>query len=64
MTVQNCGSASVLNEKGCVRDIPTQFLVPGDIIEIPSNGCTMQCDAVLLSGNCIVDESMLTGKRA
>lgn len=37
-------------------------LVPGDIIEIPRNGCVMQCDAVLIAGNCIVNESMLTGK--
>ena len=37
-------------------------LVPGDIIEIPANGCTMLCDAVLLTGNCIVNEAMLTGK--
>lgn len=37
-------------------------LVPGDVIEIPANGCTMLCDAVLLTGNCIVNEAMLTGK--
>lgn len=42
--------------------IETNLLVPGDILEIPSSGCTMQCDAVLLSGNCILDESMLTGE--
>jgi P-type E1-E2 ATPase len=36
--------------------------VPGDVIEIPRDGCIMQCDAVLLGGNCIVNESMLTGK--
>lgn len=36
-------------------------LVPGDIIEIPRDGCTMFCDAVLLKGNCIVNESTLTG---
>ena len=36
-------------------------LVPGDIIEVPRHGCIMQCDAVLLTGNCIVNESMLTG---
>uniref|UniRef100_A0A915JNU7 Cation-transporting ATPase 13A3 n=1 Tax=Romanomermis culicivorax TaxID=13658 RepID=A0A915JNU7_ROMCU len=37
-------------------------LVPGDIIVIPNHGCVMQCDAVLLNGNCIVNESMLTGE--
>ena len=42
-------------------DIPSEDLVPGDIIEIPRNGCIMQCDAVLIDGNCIVNESMLTG---
>ncbi|CAH1164827.1 unnamed protein product [Phaedon cochleariae] len=42
--------------------ISTEFLVPGDIMEIPSHGCTMHCDAVLLTGNCILNESMLTGE--
>ncbi|KAH3832646.1 hypothetical protein DPMN_105938 [Dreissena polymorpha] len=43
-------------------EINSDDLVPGDIIEIPRSGCLMQCDAVLVSGNCIVNESMLTGK--
>lgn len=38
-----------------------QFLVPGDVIVIPPGGCNIACDALLLSGNCIVDESLLTG---
>ena len=41
--------------------IPSEDLVPGDVIEIPRGGCIMQCDAVLVTGNCIVNESMLTG---
>lgn len=41
---------------------PSTSLVPGDIIVIPQHGCIMQCDAVLLVGTCIVNESMLTGK--
>jgi len=45
------------------EDVPTAALVPGDIIAIPAHGCTMQCDAALLSGTCIVNESMLTGQR-
>jgi cation-transporting ATPase 13A3/4/5 len=36
-------------------------LVPGDVIEIPEN-CNMPCDLVLISGTCIVNESMLTGE--
>lgn len=36
-------------------------LVPGDVMVIPSNGTIMPCDAVLISGTCIVNESMLTG---
>ncbi|XP_055922264.1 polyamine-transporting ATPase 13A3 isoform X2 [Eupeodes corollae] len=61
-TVQNSDCAQVLTETGDVIELKTQYLVPGDIIEIPSTGCTLQCDAVLLSGNCILDESMLTGE--
>lgn len=42
-------------------EIPATNLVPGDVIVIPPNGCLMPCDAVLIAGNCIVNESMLTG---
>lgn len=44
------------------EDIATTHLVPGDVIVIPAHGCVMHCDAVLLVGNCIVNESMLTGE--
>jgi hypothetical protein len=30
------------------KDITSEDLVPGDVIEIPRRGCFMQCDA----GNC------------
>lgn len=36
--------------------------MPGDVIVIPKHGCTMHCDAVLINGITIVNESMLTGK--
>ena len=50
-------------ELGSITElVSTQVLVPGDILEIPANGCVMQCDAILLTGNCILNESMLTGK--
>ena len=44
-----------------VREVPTSNLVPGDVIIIPSNGCIVPCDAVLIVGSAVVDESMLTG---
>ncbi|MED6281041.1 hypothetical protein CHARACLAT_017241, partial [Characodon lateralis] len=37
-------------------------IVPGDVISIPANGMVMPCDAVLLQGTCVVNESMLTGE--
>ncbi|KAM6989740.1 LOW QUALITY PROTEIN: polyamine-transporting ATPase 13A3-like [Tautogolabrus adspersus] len=37
-------------------------LVPGDVIIVPANGMIMPCDAVLIHGTCIVNESMLTGE--
>lgn len=55
-------SANVVDSSGVSTLIETKYLVPGDVLEIPSSGCTMTCDAVLLSGNCILDESMLTGE--
>lgn len=36
-------------------------LVPGDIIKVPE-GIKMPCDAVLISGGAVVNESMLTGE--
>ncbi|XP_069105688.1 polyamine-transporting ATPase 13A3-like [Argopecten irradians] len=44
------------------QKILTSCLVPGDLIVLPQNGCTMTCDAVLITGTCIVNESMLTGE--
>lgn len=43
--------------------MPCEQLVPGDVIAIPSNhSSVMTCDAVLLNGTCILNESMLTGE--
>ena len=38
-------------------------LVPGDVLLLPtSGGYMMECDAVLIEGTCVVNESMLTGE--
>lgn len=52
----------VPNNEPKIKDLAADYLVPGDVIVIPVNGCIMSCDAILLSGSCIVNESMLTGE--
>ncbi|RMB89681.1 hypothetical protein DUI87_33878 [Hirundo rustica rustica] len=37
-------------------------LVPGDCIRVPAAGALLPCDAALLSGECLVNESLLTGE--
>ncbi|VDM81745.1 unnamed protein product [Strongylus vulgaris] len=37
-------------------------LVPGDVFIVPAHGGLLQCDAVLMNGTAIVNESMLTGE--
>ncbi|KAI5749947.1 hypothetical protein M8J76_011676 [Diaphorina citri] len=60
-TVHSSDVASIIRN-GDVSSVSTELLVPGDILVIPPHGCVMHCDAVLLAGNCIVNESMLTGE--
>lgn len=43
------------------QEISSGKLVPGDVIVVPEN-CMMPCDLLLLTGSCIVNESMLTGE--
>lgn len=49
----------------CVSEeesISSLDLVPGDCILIPPEGLLLPCDAALLAGECMVNESMLTGE--
>ena len=36
-------------------------LIPGDVIEIPSN-IKLPCDLILIEGQCLIDEAVLTGE--
>ncbi|KAL1122052.1 hypothetical protein AAG570_003458 [Ranatra chinensis] len=61
-TIHTSGEVMVKRDGMKYEEVPSKHLVPGDVIVIPSFGCVMQCDAVLLQGNCIVNESTLTGE--
>lgn len=43
------------------RTIPSEELVPGDIFEV-AEGLDLPCDALLVQGECLVSEAMLTGE--
>jgi len=50
-----------VHRKGQVKIISSEELVPGDVFEVPL-AKRMPCDAVIISGSCMVNESMLTGE--
>ncbi|CAG2056962.1 unnamed protein product [Timema podura] len=60
-TIASAAMVNIFRGEDSYEEVPSTTLVPGDIIIIPSQGCEISCDAVLLNGNCIVNESMLTG---
>ncbi|XP_077204069.1 polyamine-transporting ATPase 13A3 isoform X3 [Paroedura picta] len=62
VAAHNLMRVSVSTADGGTEEILSVDLVPGDVILVPLNGMIMPCDAVLVSGTCIVNESMLTGE--
>ncbi|EPZ31935.1 Cation-transporting P-type ATPase, subfamily V domain-containing protein [Rozella allomycis CSF55] len=51
----------------CVRDnktfkISSNLLFPGDLFLIPNQRIEIPCDCVLIEGNCLINESSLTGE--
>jgi cation-transporting ATPase 13A3/4/5 len=52
---------SLTSDQG--RYVASSELVPGDVYEVTDPALTQfPCDSLLLAGDCIVNESMLTGK--
>ena len=49
------------NEKEIIN-IDSTDLIPGDLFEVPDDGCALPCDCILINGTVIVNESMLTGE--
>jgi len=58
----SCSVRSTTNFK-VGRYVASSELVPGDVYEVTDPALTQfPCDSLLLAGDCIVNESMLTGK--
>ena len=48
---------------GFWRSVPSSEMVPGDVYEVSDPAMTqLPCDSLLLAGDCIINESMLTGE--
>ncbi|XP_055343716.1 polyamine-transporting ATPase 13A3-like [Paramacrobiotus metropolitanus] len=60
--VQDFDLVTIMKKNGETASVKSETLVPGDIVIIPKTGCKVVCDAVLLSGHCIVNEASLTGE--
>jgi hypothetical protein len=58
--VANCVVVAHVHCLHCLQVVCSTSLVPGDRIVVSPG--TMSCDAVLLRGEAIVDENMLTGR--
>ncbi|KAJ1562013.1 hypothetical protein HK096_002457 [Nowakowskiella sp. JEL0078] len=42
--------------------LSNEDLIPGDLVELSNSTKIIPCDAIILDGSCIVNESMLTGE--
>lgn len=61
-TVESVEFVKVYRGKDHYEEIVSSQLVPGDIVVVPTFNSTLQFDGVLINGNVIVNESMLTGE--
>uniref|UniRef100_A0A4W5KGT3 ATPase cation transporting 13A2 n=1 Tax=Hucho hucho TaxID=62062 RepID=A0A4W5KGT3_9TELE len=55
-------NVTVRRSSGEEDSLSSVELVPGDCVLIPQEGLLLPCDAALLAGECMVNESMLTGE--
>ncbi|XP_041859215.1 cation-transporting ATPase 13A2 isoform X2 [Melanotaenia boesemani] len=55
-------NVKIRRDSGVEECVSSVDLVPGDCLIIPQEGLLLPCDAALLAGECLVNESMLTGE--
>ncbi|XP_069473521.1 probable cation-transporting ATPase 13A4 isoform X2 [Ambystoma mexicanum] len=53
---------TVCRKHGEFEEMESRFLVPGDVIALTGKKLYLPCDAVLISGGCVINEGMLTGE--
>ncbi|XP_072474978.1 probable cation-transporting ATPase 13A4 isoform X2 [Notamacropus eugenii] len=53
---------TVCRRKGGIQELESRHLVPGDLLSLSGNKMLLPCDAILIDGGCVVNESMLTGE--
>lgn len=61
-TVESVDTVKVCRGKDLYEEVESSQLVPGDVVVVPTFNSVLQYDAVLINGNVIVNESMLTGE--
>ncbi|XP_068601873.1 polyamine-transporting ATPase 13A2 [Brachionichthys hirsutus] len=55
-------NVTIRRDTGLEESVSSVDLVPGDCLIIPREGLLLPCDAALVTGECLVNESMLTGE--
>lgn len=53
---------TVCRNKEGFQELESHHLVPGDVLVLKEGKTVLPCDAILISGQCTVNESMLTGE--
>ncbi|NXI44097.1 AT134 ATPase, partial [Galbula dea] len=53
---------TVCRNKEGFQELESHHLVPGDMLVLKEGKTLLPCDAIVISGQCIVNESMLTGE--
>ncbi|NXN99471.1 AT134 ATPase, partial [Rhinopomastus cyanomelas] len=53
---------TVCRNKEDYQELESHHLVPGDLLILKDSKTLLPCDAILISGQCVVNESMLTGE--
>lgn len=61
-TVVSTSFVKVCRGKDNYEEIDSGQLVPGDVVVVPTFNSLLQFDGILINGNVIVNESMLTGE--